>query len=53
LANPALHAVIWHVPPLHAVLAAFESEQVLPHVPQLPGSVFTLTHEPPQFVRPA
>jgi hypothetical protein len=50
-AKPALHPVMTHDPPLHALVAC-ASEQACPQPPQLFGSVARLTHAPLQFTSP-
>jgi hypothetical protein len=49
--NPASHPVTTHVDALHADVA-FARAHAWPHAPQLPGSEVSLTHAPPQLVRP-
>jgi hypothetical protein len=50
LPQPGVHDATAHDPPMHQAVAS-ESEQAVPHAPQLAGSVCVLTHPPAQLVK--
>jgi len=50
--KPGLHPITKHFPVVHAP-EPFAIAQAAPQAPQLPGSLFTSTQEPPQLTSPA